>query len=459
MRLKIENKWYFLFWLYTIFIVYGTTLPFSFTISNQIIRDHTTSIISTLHNPYFLEKSYKYDIIANIIFFIPFGFFLFNSIVHRLPIKKTAWIFIKITLYGFLLSTLVETIQIFTIDRNPAISDILMNTFGTIIGVISGYLLIHFDLRKQLQETIKFLVVDPDRLILILYILFLILAGMIPYDITLNPSHILKNVTTLQSLQNLTVEYPRSLFNLIFIWGTAGYIFSRYIRKTNNTQSYFKQTAISLISGFSIVVFIEILQLFIITQNSSIADIIVGWLGVVYGTISYQYFHKELYRDNQAADSWHSYSENKNIYYFILINYIIFLSYKYAYPFNFEVSQEIIKTKLYFFIFNVTSYLPGPKVITLFKMSIKNFTLFFPAGMMLKEAELKIPKYLSGSLVKISIVIFLIFYCKLIQLFNGSQLPYFFDLIGISAGIVIGYVFWKDFKSIIIRNDKNSTSS
>ncbi|GEM_PF-6357475 len=457
MRLDIKNKWYLLFGIYTFFIIYGTTLPFNFTISDKIISNHANSILTAIskHDP--LYRSYSYDLFANILFFMPFGFFLFNGMVNRLSEKKIIIIFIKITLFGLLLSAMVETVQIFTIDRNPSISDILMNTLGTVLGIIGGYLLLHFDLRKKLQRKIKYLIMDPDRLILITYLLFLLLAGLVPFDITIEPSKIIKNIKSLNSSQNLTVDAPRTLFNLIFIWGTAGYVISRYLRKSRDINNYFKQTAASITYGFVYVVFIEILQLFIITQNASIADIFIGWLGVLYGIAAYQYFHKDLFKKGNR-EAWHSYSENKNIFYFIMLNYIAFVFYKYAYPFSVETSGDVLITKLHFFFFNVNSYIPGPKIITLLKMSVKNMTLFLPAGMMLKEAEYKWPYLLSNSLTKLSLIALFVAYVKTVQFFNAVQLPYFFDLVGISLGTAAGYIFWKDFKSVLIRSEKKDNN-
>jgi glycopeptide antibiotics resistance protein len=452
MRIDIKNKWFLLFWIYTFFIIYGTTLPFNFTISDKIILNHTNSILSAIkaHNP--LYKSQKYDVFSNILFFIPFGFFLFNALVKKLPHDKIKIIFLKITFFGFFLSASVETIQIFTIDRNPAISDILMNTIGTIFGIFAGYLLLHFDLRKKLQQAVRSMIKDPDRLILSSYLLFLLLAGLIPYDISIEPKNILNDLKTFDSLADLSVDSPRNLFNLIFVWGTAGYIISRYLKKLRQNAGYIKQTLSSVTIGFAYVLFIEILQLFIVTQKASIANVIVGWLGIIYGIGAYQYFHKSLYKSSHP-DKWRSFSDNKNIFYFILFNYIIFVLYKYAYPFTIDISAEAIKTKLIFFFFSANSYVPGIKIITLIKISVKNITLFLPAGMILKEAEYKWPK-LSNSLLKLSLTAAIVLLLKSVQLFNKAQTPYFFDLVGISIGITIGYVFWKDFKSVFIKSSR-----
>jgi glycopeptide antibiotics resistance protein len=451
MRIDIKNKWLFLFWIYTIFIIYGTTLPFNFTASGQIILNHTNSILSTIkaHNP--LYRSYKYDVISNILFFIPFGFFLFNALIKRLPKDNSKLIFFKITSFGFLLSSLVETIQIFTIDRNPSISDVIMNTIGTIVGIISGYLLLHFNLRIKLQKIMRNLIKNPDRIILSSYLFFLLIAGLIPFDVTIDPSNIIRNLKILDSLPTISIKNPRNLFNLIFVWGTAGYIISRYLKKRWQETSYLKQTFFSIFSGFSYVLFIEILQLFVVTQKASFIDVFVSWLGVFYGIATYQLFHWRLFSKNNH-NKWQSFSDNKNIFYFILFNYIIFVLYKYIYPFKIDFSSETIEAKLLFFFFSANSYVPDTKIILLLKIAIKNIALFLPAGIILKEADFKWPKLLSNSLVKLLLTLNIVLLLKSVQFFNATQTPYFFDFVGISIGITIGYVFWKDFKSILIKS-------
>lgn len=68
-----------------------------------------------------------YNVIGNILLFIPFGFLiplLFN--------KKNK--FFIITLYGFLTSVLIEIIQLFTSFNTTDIDDIIFNTLGAVIG-------------------------------------------------------------------------------------------------------------------------------------------------------------------------------------------------------------------------------------------------------------------------------------------------------------------------------------
>lgn len=65
--------------------------------------------------------------VLNIIFFMPFGFLL-----------PTLWDkFKKLTptlLYGFIFSAVIEVGQLFTMYRGSNVDDLIMNTFGTLVG-------------------------------------------------------------------------------------------------------------------------------------------------------------------------------------------------------------------------------------------------------------------------------------------------------------------------------------
>jgi hypothetical protein len=84
----------------------GPSLPFSFQLGG--------------------ERRWLADGILNLCLFVPFGVALgWNS--------RSTWMVI---LCGFLLSTAIELSQIFVPGRDPALSDIVFNTLGTIVGAL-----------------------------------------------------------------------------------------------------------------------------------------------------------------------------------------------------------------------------------------------------------------------------------------------------------------------------------
>lgn len=66
------------------------------------------------------------NIIGNIIIFIPIGIF----IAYLFKTK-----FLKTTFYGFLISAIIETVQL-PLPRTTDVDDLILNTTGTIIGYI-----------------------------------------------------------------------------------------------------------------------------------------------------------------------------------------------------------------------------------------------------------------------------------------------------------------------------------
>ncbi|WP_347708025.1 VanZ family protein [Clostridium sp. D43t1_170807_H7] len=70
-----------------------------------------------------------YNVIGNILLFIPLGFCipLFFNKKNKLS---------KVILYGFTASLIIEVLQLFTPYNITDIDDIIFNTFGTVIGFI-----------------------------------------------------------------------------------------------------------------------------------------------------------------------------------------------------------------------------------------------------------------------------------------------------------------------------------
>ena len=98
-----------------------------------------------------LMYSNLYDILLNIIGFIPLSFILFiNTYKHRSPFSN---IYLRPILVGLIISISLESLQVFSITRLPTLLDIMCNLFGTIIGSI----LLHFGWtlmgRKRLFKT------------------------------------------------------------------------------------------------------------------------------------------------------------------------------------------------------------------------------------------------------------------------------------------------------------------
>lgn len=117
-------------------MVYGTTIPFNFRL------DGVAGRMSRINwHPLGLNHGNVSvgDLLQNILLFIPFGFLGFISIARkesRLPLKIGI-----LVLMGASLSAFVEFLQLYSLTRWTAVSDVLFNSLGTALGAAAGVLL------------------------------------------------------------------------------------------------------------------------------------------------------------------------------------------------------------------------------------------------------------------------------------------------------------------------------
>lgn len=119
--------------LFSLFIVYGTTIPFSFRLGpgglgglfGKILWHPLGSRNGDISSP---------DLLQNILLFIPFGFLGYIALVEKRSRLKR----VIIILMGAGLSAFVEFLQLFADTRWTALSDVIFNTLGTAVGVYAG---------------------------------------------------------------------------------------------------------------------------------------------------------------------------------------------------------------------------------------------------------------------------------------------------------------------------------
>ncbi len=120
-----------LLWLlFSLFVVYGTTIPFRFD-------SRAMPLSARLARIDWAWISYQYgsvsvgDVVQNVLLFIPFGFLGYASLRGR----RSAIGLVLLTVAGAALSMLVEFLQLFSETRHSSLSDVLFNTLGAASGV------------------------------------------------------------------------------------------------------------------------------------------------------------------------------------------------------------------------------------------------------------------------------------------------------------------------------------
>jgi len=120
----------FLLVLSCLLILYGTLYPFSFDFG---LHEESVSalLIASMHSHISLG-----DVTANVILFLPFGFFAMQLVLPRAP-RPICLFFVVVA--GAAFSLCIESIQSCIPDRTTGIYDIAANTAGTLLGAAFGW--------------------------------------------------------------------------------------------------------------------------------------------------------------------------------------------------------------------------------------------------------------------------------------------------------------------------------
>lgn len=119
-------------WLYIVTILICTLWPFDFVFSKKVFFTALQNIEWT--SPQLLQLTG--DPIQNILFFMPFGYFIHKLLSTR-PIALPMASIIAITIgTGLLFSFVIESGQLFIESRVTSFIDIIANTSGSALGAV-----------------------------------------------------------------------------------------------------------------------------------------------------------------------------------------------------------------------------------------------------------------------------------------------------------------------------------
>jgi VanZ family protein len=118
----------------TLFIAYGTIVPFHLVASWSAVVDHLARVgLNPLVSPITGRRISIPDAVANVLLFMPFGCFAALALDRpRHGSAKTA----VITALALLLSAGMEALQLFTVDRVTSTADLSANAIGALIGAL-----------------------------------------------------------------------------------------------------------------------------------------------------------------------------------------------------------------------------------------------------------------------------------------------------------------------------------
>ncbi len=165
--------------LWGLFIVYATTLPFDFSASGELVQSRLRRL---WEHP--LRGGSWPDVWSNVLLFLPWGLLL---AVWRAG-RGTRYIpTLALTLAsGLLISSFVETLQLFSADRFTSFVDLVTNTFGSVVGGTLGWPWARWVWPRAAVWFRQKLVSRPWATCATATGAGFVLAGLAPYDVNLS---------------------------------------------------------------------------------------------------------------------------------------------------------------------------------------------------------------------------------------------------------------------------------
>lgn len=265
----IKTIWF----LFALFVVYGTVIPFNFISTRREFIDKISGIGWI---PFHAPIS---DIVQNFLFFIPFGFlgFWIKSRDEKGILIKCS----RITVLSFTLSLCVEALQLFTKDRFASTTDVVTNTAGAFAGFWLACLF-----RQVVTKIISFSQVKKYLRLQTAYPFFISLILVIadqwqPFDFSLDVGRIWPKIWILISdpfVFNLLVRDELIICFHFFLFSYTLTI----LLKDVGLKNYFIK---SIIFSISFGVFLELSQLIISSRTPTFQDVLTITTGCLCGEL------------------------------------------------------------------------------------------------------------------------------------------------------------------------------
>ena len=285
-----------LLWLsYAIFIVYATTIPFNAIKSNAELS-HNIRVISW--RPFYNTDAHEYfskgNLITNVLFFIPFGFFgLYSLQNNKWPaVPKVVFL----SFLGTCLSAFVEFLQLFTIDRNTSDTDLITNTLGAILGIFGAGMIRPSSLQRLYAAHVARFTRAASAFQFAGILVVTLAGALAPYDFGIDRSGIIAKAGMFVS-PGQAWDLNKKDFVIFLYYGALLSFMSATCLKEWGIKKCIRAT---IALGLTVAIIIESLQLFMATRFPSWGS----FFGVVSGTITGLLAQWYMSRHYRASIAW-----------------------------------------------------------------------------------------------------------------------------------------------------------
>jgi VanZ family protein len=171
----------------TLFILYGGLIPFHLTTDRAVVAAHVARVtLNPLISPDTGRRLSLPDVVQNMLLFLPFGLFGAWALERRRDRRSAAATIAWVAGCAVLLSGVVESLQLLTLDRISSTADVAADTLGAIIGAGISYPLRAAWRRSPAASRAPALAALPAFQPLALAALLVCAAAWQPFDVTLD---------------------------------------------------------------------------------------------------------------------------------------------------------------------------------------------------------------------------------------------------------------------------------
>ena len=397
---------------------------------------------------YDLDIRQKADWVANILLFIPLGFFwLATARVDR----KGGWAWLPAALVVAALtalSLLIEFTQQWYPPRTVSQNDIIAETLGGMVGV--G---LWFFIGQSVVNWLRSLVRDPQPAsvllkLLLLYVLGFLLVSVFPLDLTLTVGDFHEKVKAGRFVWIPFSQAYESIFDFLYqvgaevvLWIPIG---AWVVLTLVHRRQRMPTTGQAIVLGMLIVCGLEIAQIFVYSRYFETTDLLLGFVGVALGVSGTSRF---LHRAKGASLPLESITTGAGLRRMGLWTvsvgvYATLLVLFFWYPLDFQWDSDLAVPRLESFFRPIGESLYRGSEANAVKQIVRKVTLFAPlgAGLLMLAASLPVPRNMRRVAVGVGLTlgVMLATGIELGQVVIPQHTPDFTDVLICSTGVALG---------------------
>jgi VanZ family protein len=270
--------------LWGLFIVYGTMLPFEFSVHDEPIE---ASLRRIWERPW--SSGSRVDAVSNVLLFMPWGFLLAAWRCKCGTGYRAATVLGLFS--GFLLSGAVECAQLFTPSRTTSLLDLVTNTAGSTLGAVIGWPFARRVWPRMVGTFSQLIVQRPLTACALAFAAGLTVTALAPFDISVQVSELktaIKNARLIPFGPTLDgAPAPVKAWLLasdLLIWMLAGGLFSLAAREVGRRGD--QAVLLAVVAAVGLCLAQEFMQIVIPSHGFDMTTVVMALVGSTVGAVS-----------------------------------------------------------------------------------------------------------------------------------------------------------------------------